>query len=126
MKRNRNGLRPIVTGASSGIVREIGIELTDAGAKVIAVARSATKLNEITGVAPIVADITKPDDRERVIKEAVSRLGGLDLLVNNAGIASFGRFVDSTEAINRQILKANFLAAAGQSKWAAKPASSSS
>jgi NAD(P)-dependent dehydrogenase (short-subunit alcohol dehydrogenase family) len=71
-------------------------ELTKRGGKVLA--------------AP--ADITSEADREHLFETISARFGGLDVLVNNAGIASFGHFATSSEQILRQVMEVNFFAAA--------------
>jgi short-subunit dehydrogenase len=115
MARNLQGKRAIVTGASSGIGRAIAIELAKAGAKVALAARSADKLAEaaraIGGDAIAVpTDVTKAADRENLVREAVARFDGLDLLVNVAGVGAWGHFATSTEPINRTVMEVNFFA----------------
>ena len=118
MARNIAGMRGILTGASSGIGRALAVELATAGARLALMARSADKLsdlvNELTDrgadAVAVTGDVTVAADRERVVAEAVGRFGGLDLLVNVAGAASFGHFATSTEAINRQVMEVNFFA----------------
>ncbi|MCZ2341258.1 MAG: SDR family NAD(P)-dependent oxidoreductase [Bacteroidales bacterium] len=117
MGRSLTGRRCILTGASSGIGRAIAGELARAGVRLVLTARSTDKLATLeqelqtqTEVLSIPADVTSSADRERLIADAVARFGGLDLLVHVAGIASFGHFATSTEAINRQILETNFFA----------------
>ena len=118
MSRELAGKRAIVTGASSGIGRAIAKELAAAKVRVVLTARSTDKLtalaNEIGSVGgeaiAVPCDITNPSDRDRLIRSTVDAFGGLDLLVNNAGVASWGHFSTSTEAINRQILEVNFFA----------------
>jgi short-subunit dehydrogenase len=56
--------------------------------------------------------VTVDADRRRLIQTAVERFGGLDVLVNNAGVASFGHFAESSEAVLRQIMEVNFFAPA--------------
>jgi short-subunit dehydrogenase len=118
MSRDLTGSRAIVTGASSGIGRAVAAELADAGAKVAVASRSVDKLEQLAAelrgrgreVLPVAADVTKPEDRERLVRAAVDAWGGLDVLVNNAGVASWGHFATSTEEINRTILEVNFFA----------------
>jgi NAD(P)-dependent dehydrogenase (short-subunit alcohol dehydrogenase family) len=120
MRRNLAGKRVILTGASGGIGLAIAEALTAAGAKVALAARSADRLAEVeaklrAGGADAVAvpcDVTVPADRERLVRTAVDRWGGLDVLVNNAGIGAWGHFQTSAEAINRRVLEANFFAPA--------------
>lgn len=116
MRRDLAGKRAILTGASSGIGRALARELAAAGVKLALFARTADKLNAVAdeikakgGTALTVAgDVTSPDDRERLVRTAVEAFGGLDLLINNAGIASWGHFATSTEEINRRVLEVNF------------------
>ncbi len=51
-------------------------------------------------------------DRQRLLDEVQARFGGLDVLINNAGVASWAHFADSTEAILRQVMEVNFFAPA--------------
>src|SRR5580693_7278049 len=105
MSRTLAGKRVILTGASSGIGRALAGELARIGAHVILAARSAEKLNELarslasgaTKVFAIPTDVTVDAERERLIAAAVEKLGGIDLLINNAGIASWGHFANSDE-----------------------------
>jgi NAD(P)-dependent dehydrogenase (short-subunit alcohol dehydrogenase family) len=117
MARNIQGARLLVTGASSGIGRAIALKAAGQGARVAVVSRSADKLDalvkEIKGdVLPVAGDITNADDRKRMIHTAAERFGGLDVLVNNAGVASFGHFATNTEAVLRQVMETNFFAPA--------------
>jgi short-subunit dehydrogenase len=83
-------------------------------------ARSADKLDDLAHrltsngaeVLAVPADITSEDDRRRLLQTVVDRFGGLDVLINNAGLASWGHFADSSEAILRQIMEVNFFAPA--------------
>lgn len=90
-----SGKRAIVTGASSGIGRATARALADAGVRVAGGARRVERLE--TEIA-LHLDVTDPASCERFVAEAVERLGGLDILFNNAGLA-LGRapFDESTE-----------------------------
>jgi len=116
MRRVLRDKRVILTGASSGIGRALTRELVGAGARVVAAARSSDKLAALEAdlrgregeIVPVTCDVTSPDDREHLVSAAVARWGGLDLLVNAAGVAAWGHFQTSTEEINRQTLEVNF------------------
>jgi 3-hydroxy acid dehydrogenase / malonic semialdehyde reductase len=99
------GKTAIVTGASSGIGAAIAQALAQNGARVAGGARR-TELLE-TEVA-LELDVTDPESCERFVKEAVSELGGLDVLVNNAGL-SLGRdpFDESSEEDEETVLETN-------------------
>ena len=88
----------LITGASSGIGRATAIKFASEGAQVVAVARRADKLAGVAreirsagGVCKtIAADVTREQEIERVVRETVEALGGIDVLVNAAGIIANG------------------------------------
>jgi short-subunit dehydrogenase len=120
MARELRNLRLLITGASSGIGRSLAQQASQLGARVTLVARSADKLEALARdlsagggtVFAVPGDITCDEDRRRIVEAAVEHFGGLDVLINNAGIASFGHFVDSSETVLRQIMELNFFAPA--------------
>jgi short-subunit dehydrogenase len=87
---------------------------------VAAAARSTDRLDELARdlaargaeVLPVTADVTSPADRQRLLGTVVDRFGGLDVLVNNAGVGGWGHFATSSEALLRQIMEVNFFAPA--------------
>lgn len=92
-----SGRRAFVTGAGSGIGRAIAIRLAAGGASVAVVdlnADAATSVVEEIGerACALHADVSDESAVASVIGEAARRLGGLDVLVNNAGIVSIKRF----------------------------------
>jgi short-subunit dehydrogenase len=115
-RRAVRGLRILVTGASQGIGRAVVVEAAKRGAKVLAAARSESLLVELAkevraanGIIETVhADVTKPEDRQAMVDAAVRHFGGLDVLVNNAGIGATGHFMDSDPEVLRQIFETNF------------------
>lgn len=117
-RRDLKGLRILVTGASQGIGRAIATEGAKAGCQVIASARSAELLEELRveissaggSIVTVVSDITNPADRERLRETAATAFGGLDVLINNAGIGATGHFMDSDPAALRQIFETNYFA----------------
>jgi short-subunit dehydrogenase len=117
-RRQIPGSRAIVTGASSGIGRELALELARQGAILVLTARREQRLREladqiaaINGRAECVAgDITDPTTRQRAVDAAADRLGGLDVLVNNAGIGAVGLFDEADPERVRRIMEVNFFA----------------
>jgi len=110
-------MRLLITGASSGIGRALAVRAAAAGARLAVVSRSADKLAALAAdvkgdLLPITGDVTRADDRARMLEEAAGHFGGLDGLVNNAGVASFGHFSTCTEAVLRQVMETNFFAPA--------------
>ncbi|MFH1922562.1 MAG: SDR family oxidoreductase [Planctomycetota bacterium] len=117
-KREIRGSRAIVTGASSGIGREIALELARQGAVQVLTARREERLRELAekiaaqrGRAECVGgDITDSETRRKAVEMAVSQFGGLDILVNNAGIGAVGLFEKADPERVRRIMEVNFFA----------------
>lgn len=115
-KRNIADSRILITGASQGIGRAMAIEAAKQGAKVLAVARSQELLDELANeilsagfhIEVLSADITNPEHREKMVQTAEQKFGGLDVLVNNAGIGATGHFADVSPDRLRQIMEVNF------------------
>jgi short-subunit dehydrogenase len=96
------------------------------GAKLVLVARRQQRLEELAAeIAPagekgtqgaffppeiVAGDITDPSVRQSAVYRAESRYGGLDALVNNAGIGALGRFEDADPHRVRQVMEVNFFA----------------
>jgi NADP-dependent 3-hydroxy acid dehydrogenase YdfG len=99
------GKRAIVTGASSGIGAAIATALRAEGARVAGGARRVDRLE--TDVA-LELDVTDPESCGRFAAAAVEELGGVDVLVNNAGLA-LGRdpFDESSEEDEEVVLETN-------------------
>jgi len=85
--------RCLVTGSTAGIGLEVARMLAGEGAVVVTCGRRARApgIGETTHIA---ADLVSAGEPERVVSEAVADLGGLDILVNNVGIARHARFED--------------------------------
>lgn len=118
-KRSLTGSRVVLTGASSGIGYALALELVRRGALVLTVARRQTQLEQLKAAADgpgrveiLIADITDYADRQRIISAAQEHFGGLDILINNAGVGALGLFEYADEARLRQIMEVNFFALA--------------
>jgi short-subunit dehydrogenase len=116
-RRSLAGLRVLVTGASAGIGRALVNELVADGARVVATARRQDRLESLAGEvkAPeqlriVVCDVANREDRQRMLAACQQAFGGLDVLVNNAGIGVFARFSESSDEDLRKIFEVNFFA----------------
>lgn len=105
----------IVTGASSGIGRATAVALGAEGASVAITARRPDRLDEVAAgiesaggqALPRAGDITNPDFRARLVAETAERFGGLDHLVNAAGVIAFGTVENTTLEAWRRMFELN-------------------
>jgi len=121
MDTNLNGKRALVTGAASGIGRDIAEAFAREGARVAVHGRTTERLAETLqsieaagGEAfAVTADLSNADDIEAMCAQTLEVLGGLDILVNNAGVSSLAPLAEMpTETFDSIIdinLKAPFL-----------------
>lgn len=86
------GKRCFVTGSTAGIGLEVARQLLAEDARVVTSGRrGAPGVGEL---AHVTADLSRPGEPERAIADAGAALGGLDVLVNNVGVARHARFED--------------------------------
>jgi short-subunit dehydrogenase len=117
-RRDLRGARVIVTGASSGIGAALAEELARCGAMLIVTARREDRLRELAerlraaggSVETVVGDVTDDATRRAVLDRAQTAFGGLDVLVNNAGVGAFGRFDEADPDRLRKIMEVDFFA----------------
>lgn len=118
-------MRVLVTGSSKGIGRETAIAFALQGADVclhgrdpshlesavaaVVEAQAALHKSDRGSVIQVLGDLSDADACSRVVSEAVAGLGGLDVLVNNAGIAMRGRFRDVSPDVWRRVISINTL-----------------
>lgn len=86
----------LVTGASSGIGREIAVFLAKHNYKVYGVARRVGKLQELNklGIETLQMDVTDEDSVKNTVDAIINREGIIDVLVNNAGYGEYGAIED--------------------------------
>lgn len=107
--------RVVVTGASRGIGAAIALAFGRNGAEVVLSARSEGDLAQVAdqvraagGTAHIVlCDVTNPDDVARLETESHAAMGGVDVLVNNAGVAASHKLIDHPDELWHKIIGLN-------------------
>jgi uncharacterized protein len=107
----------LVTGASSGLGRELARQLVrDRGMTVVATARRLDRLEALAAELPagkvvaVAGDLADAEFRARLWGRAEALPGGLDVLVNNAGIGHYAAFADQDPAAWRRIVEVNLVA----------------
>ncbi len=99
MNLELNGKRALVFGASMGIGRAVAESFIAEGVRVVICSRTEDKLKAVAeeiGADYIAGDLTKPGEGERVTKEAIQKLGGIDIVVTNTGGPAKGNFLEVT------------------------------
>jgi NAD(P)-dependent dehydrogenase (short-subunit alcohol dehydrogenase family) len=99
------GRAALVTGAGQGVGRGIALALAAEGCAVAVAGRTGSKLRDVCGeiagrggaAFPVVCDVTHPEQIEACVEAVVERLGGLDVLVNNAQIVPLGTLLEVSD-----------------------------
>jgi NAD(P)-dependent dehydrogenase (short-subunit alcohol dehydrogenase family) len=113
---NLNGKAAIVTGSTKGIGRAIAEALVREGMNVCISARSAEEVEEAVGelgdagegsVTGAVCDVRDYDEVKALVEHTVAEFGGVDVLVNNAGVGIFGRVDETAPEDFRAVLETN-------------------
>ena len=111
------GLNALVTGASAGLGRELVVQLVrDRGMTVLVTARRRERLDELAANLPkgrVVVesgDLADPAFRARLWSRAEQFPGGIDLLVNNAGLGNYAKFSVQDEDAIRRMVEVNLMA----------------
>jgi short-subunit dehydrogenase len=107
----------LITGASSGIGKALAEELAKRGANLVLGARHYVNLCEITAsletkyqikAVAVQADVSKEEDCEMLIKQALITFGKIDILINNAGISMRALFNDLDLTVLKNLMDVNF------------------
>ncbi len=108
----------VVTGASSGIGEALCLAYARRGDNVVVAARDLERINGVASACEraggralaVQTDVTDPEQCKRLIDRAIEKFGGIDVLVNNAGISMWARFDEITDlSIFERIMKVNYL-----------------
>ncbi|MFJ9249097.1 SDR family NAD(P)-dependent oxidoreductase [Streptomyces sp. NPDC101776] len=109
-----HGRTAVVTGASSGLGARFALVLAAAGATVLAAARRLEKLKELADedprIHPVVCDVSRAEDRIRLMETALEETGRVDVLVNNAGMSGAVRAEDESADDFADVLAVNLVA----------------
>jgi short-subunit dehydrogenase/MoaA/NifB/PqqE/SkfB family radical SAM enzyme len=107
----------LITGASGGLGSALAKFLADKGARLAITSRSEKALNQLISelpgngdAVPITADLSQPNEAEKLAREALSALGHIDVLINNAGVGYFALMEETTAENMRHLFEVNTFA----------------
>lgn len=118
------GKRIVITGASSGIGKALAIAALNQGALVCVGARSKDKLDELLFLFPhaqlitFELDVTNEESCKKFINLAIQSFGGIDILINNAGISMRANFAQTDVNVLQQVMQVNFWGAVYCTRYA--------
>lgn len=100
----------VVTGASSGIGAATAVAFAQAGARVVGTGRDQARLQKLAEKVELVLtmDVTRPESVEIAAAAVLDRYGGVDVLVNNAGVGLFQGEEQTSEQALRDLMEVNF------------------
>jgi NAD(P)-dependent dehydrogenase (short-subunit alcohol dehydrogenase family) len=118
----------VVTGASSGLGAYFAVSLAEAGADVVLGARRVGRLKEVCAAVEaagrraiaVETDVTRPEDCQGLVDAAVREFGGIDFLVNNAGVGVAVPASRETPAEFREVIEVNLNGAYWMAQASAK------
>lgn len=116
-------VRAIVTGGSSGIGRETARLLVERGGKVVICGRDEARVRDTAtaiGAHGVRADVSVESDVAALFQKAIDALGGVNVLVNNAGFGEFASLLEVTEEEMRSVWETNVLGAMFAAREAAR------
>lgn len=121
--RSFTGQCMVITGAAGGLGQALVQVFLQAGAKVVALDRDAKALDALQhaiftntplhrpSLLTVVCDVTQLPSCEAAMAQATARFGGIDVLINNAGIAHRSAFADTQVEVLRRVMDVNFFGA---------------
>ncbi len=110
----------VLTGASDGIGAELARRIAPEGARLVLAARNEEKLHEVAfrcrkagaDILVVPTDVSEREQCERLVAQALERFGGIDLLINNAGMSMHAMFDEITDlATCERLMRVNFFGA---------------
>ena len=107
---NLQGAKIIVTGGSSGLGKATAKQLKEKGAEVLITGRDEGKLTKVAaelGVKSVLFDVSDFDKIPELTAKMLNELGGIDVLINNAGIGDFALLGDITLAQFQEVFNTN-------------------
>jgi meso-butanediol dehydrogenase/(S,S)-butanediol dehydrogenase/diacetyl reductase len=107
-----SGKRVLITGGAGGIGSTTAARFLDEGSRVIIMDRDEQACQRIEGKLPaleksILCDVSSPDSVKQAFEKLFDQMGGLDILINNAGISIRHRFIDITPEEWKQVIDIN-------------------
>lgn len=112
-----------ITGASSGIGKELALQLSDMSCKLILSSRREIELHQVkdlctnpTHISVIPFDLAEHNSMSSIVDIAIKRFGKVDILINNGGISQRSPIIDTTLEVDRKLMEVDYLGTVALSK----------
>jgi len=123
---NFTGKVAIITGSSMGIGKAIAFLLAKQGIKIVLNGRDEEKLLNVKAemlrkaydAIAVKADVSLPEDCEKIVKETINTFGQIDILINNAGVSMRGNFETLDNSVFKKVYDTNIMGAIFPTKYA--------
>ena len=107
----------VITGASSGFGKGVAYEFARRGARVVLAARRESLLDDLaheleqsgSSALAVQTDVSRPEEVERLARQAIQKFGKFDIWINDAGVGAVGRFEEIPLADHEQLIRTNLL-----------------
>lgn len=105
------GKKIVITGASSGIGKALTKRMLKAGAQVVGVGRNTEAITQAFGqrVQAIKCDVSRPEEVDAMLEQAIGILGGIDIFFANAGFAYYGTIGGADWQYDEKIFRTNVI-----------------
>ena len=109
-----------ITGASSGIGKELSLQFNDLGAKIILSSRNEKSLKKVKDelrhpensmILPLDLENLLKEELDEMVKSVVQQFGSIDYLINNGGLSQRGEAANTSLAVDRKIMEINYFGA---------------
>ncbi len=118
-RRDLSNSRVVITGAGSGIGRALAFRFARAGCRLALLDKDTAALEDVVNelqtynveVLQQPGDVTHFEDCRRLVEGAIEAFGGVDVLINNAGITHRSAFIDTTPEVFHRVMAVNYFGA---------------
>ncbi len=116
----------VISGSTQGIGKEVATQILELGGKVVLNSRKKEKISSVINLLDqykdhcffIPADVSVAEEANLLISATIDHFGRIDVLINNAGVSSYGQLLESSPKVIEEIIKSNILGSVFPTRFA--------